>query len=566
MSTARPLARISSRPPGPMRAFPRPTPVPTVVTRTLGLIAGLPLIAAGAGLASTAAGDHLDGAAFARALGMYGVFAIALLAVAGRTIARLEPLHRALQRSHERSEAIPPSRAALEDAYVAPRYAFFACVVAGAVSAAFALIGMVDGGDARSGCGIALASLGAGLLVAPLFAWGVARLGRVWIDGFDAEDAALPDRAGAERSLTLHAASLSLAPALLGAAAVVLRGAPLGVCVALFGIGLMPAIACVLIVSRRVAALQLEIDALTAAAAALEATPQSEERRRLGLSPEDPRLAALATELDRFTVAIDTSSRKEDAARLAVEELQAAKMRFMASQSHDLRSPLNAILGFCELMRMGHDGDLNAAQKESLALVERSGGELLALLNDILDSARFAAGRLKLHREWTPSVEILTEAVRRGRDLASGKNLDVDAVLEPGLPAVFVDRERIVQAVTGLFRHAARAMDRGTIRMYARVARGREGAPDHVHVDVVDSGGGIRADDRERLFMAFQSVTSASGRRIDGVGLTLSLVRDLAEAHGGKIWFESEGGKGTRFTVSVPVEAAAERPVRAEER
>jgi signal transduction histidine kinase len=262
----------------------------------------------------------------------------------------------------------------------------------------------------------------------------------------------------------------------------------------------------------------------------------------------------VARELILLARRVEEASTREDRARTAVLDAQQLKTQFMAAMSHDLRSPLNGILGFGELLsRAGERGQLNAPQRESVNLIQRAGADLLRLIDDILDSAKLDAGRLTIRRQWTPSVEILTEAVRRGEELVKNSDLRLEAELQPGLPPVHVDAERIVQAVVGLLGHAAHAMDRGTIRLRARVATGPPGPPEQVRVDVIDSGQGIRAADRERIFEAFREIAEPSGRRIGGLGLGLALARALVRAHGGDVWFETRPGEGTTFTVALPV-------------
>ncbi len=240
------------------------------------------------------------------------------------------------------------------------------------------------------------------------------------------------------------------------------------------------------------------------------------------------------------------------------KKIQRTKTLFMASMSHDLRSPLNSILGFSELLLGGVGGPLSAPQRESVALIQRSGVELLELLNDIIDAARFEAGRMPLRRAWTPSVEILTEAVRQGREMiaqraGADRRFTIEAKLQPGLPPVWVDSERIVQAVVCLFRHATRAMNGGTITLEASVRRGDE--QEHVQVDVSDEGGGLREPDRERIVHAFRAMTSLSGRRIGGLGLSLALAQSLVRAHGGQLSWGAHPPRGTTFSVSIPTKA-----------
>jgi signal transduction histidine kinase len=120
-----------------------------------------------------------------------------------------------------------------------------------------------------------------------------------------------------------------------------------------------------------------------------------------------------------------------------------------------------------------------------------------------------------------------------------------------------VDQDRIVQALVGLFSHAIDAMQEGTIRLAARVASGPPGpAISHLRIDVADRGQGIRDTDQEALFEAFREMQEPSGRRIGGLGLGLSVARELVRAHGGDNWFETEAGHGTTFSVAIPLELA----------
>ena len=271
-----------------------------------------------------------------------------------------------------------------------------------------------------------------------------------------------------------------------------------------------------------------------------------------GLDVDDLSIAdvrAVGRRIEAAAAAFSASAAEEERARTGARELQRQKMIFMASMSHDLRSPLNALLGFSELLHAGAT-NFHSTQRESVHAITRSGHELLELLNDVLDSARFDAGRLPLKPGWVPAVEILTEVVRLGEEIARARHLLVDAELEPGLPPLYVDRDRTVQAVLCLFRHGARAMERGTLQLKAWVDRTQNDNP--VRVAVIDRSEGIRREDRDRIFEAFRQLSRPSGRRIGGLGLGLALARSLIVAQGGDISAESEAHRGTTFTVSLP--------------
>ncbi|MCA9601157.1 MAG: HAMP domain-containing histidine kinase, partial [Myxococcales bacterium] len=274
----------------------------------------------------------------------------------------------------------------------------------------------------------------------------------------------------------------------------------------------------------------------------------------LTVAAED--VPTLAASLRRLQERYADIVRREASTRGHIEQSQREKTLLMARLTHDLRSPLNAILGFSDLLLMDSDGRLNDAQRESVMRVVSSGRELLGLLNDVLDEAKFEAGRLEFRPQWTPLVEILTDAVAAGRQLLVEKpKVEIVAEVQPGLPAAYVDSPRVVQALVGLFRHSVRLMDEGKIHLWARMGKGPGGAP-VVLVDVRDTSPGIRSEDRERIFEAFSDVASASGRRIGGLGVGLALARNLVCAHGGDVRCENVEDQGTTFTVSLPISNA----------
>jgi signal transduction histidine kinase len=274
----------------------------------------------------------------------------------------------------------------------------------------------------------------------------------------------------------------------------------------------------------------------------------------IGRTPAGEKLASALSELaSRFA----QMSSKEREGRIAMEQVQKLRTQFLASMSHDLRSPLNSIVGFATLIESGAEGPVTAEQRESIQMITRSARDLLRLISNILDSARLEAGRLRLRRTLTPSGEILAQAVTEGRRLIGDRPLTIETELTAALPVVYVDQDRIVQALVGLFSHAIDAMHEGTIRLAARIANGPPGpAAQHLRIDVTDSGRGIRDTDQETLFEAFRELQEPSGRRIGGLGLGLSVARELVRAHGGDIWFETEPGRGTTFSVAIPLDNA----------
>jgi len=238
-----------------------------------------------------------------------------------------------------------------------------------------------------------------------------------------------------------------------------------------------------------------------------------------------------------------------------LEQAQRIKTVFLASMSHDLKSPLNSIIGFSELLLRGMEGELNPGQKEDVRLIHASGEELLHLINNILDSARLEAGRLELHKEWTPSVELVSSVVKSGMQEIGTKRIVFESEIQPGLPPVFVDPHRISQAVGNLISNAIKFMEEGEVHVRAHVHKTDESPPRRfLRIDVTDTGAGIREEDRDRIFEAFQQLDRSYSRRSSGMGLGLTLTKKLVDLHDGKLTLTSRLGEGSTFSISLPME------------
>jgi signal transduction histidine kinase len=506
---------------------------------------------AGAGMA---VGMPPPGALSLAALAVVLSSASAAVAVAV-LLKRAASLHRATSRGEPGT--VPPSEAAVLDALGAPTR------IALAVGIPLPLLISLDvalGGPVSSSAPagnaplVALSAVGAGLFSLSPAVVLTRRALSPWLAAFRVEDQA-PGRERPTAPAPAAEIALPLVGAAIGCAAVAWADA--SGWIGNGAVALALAVSVLAMLLGRSAARAVREDALSLRRRALEEAESLPDASSGATRFEPARcrtteVALVAAEVEQMAARHAGSAQSEEHTRVSVEDVQRRKMLFMASMSHDLRSPLNSILGFSELLTQG-GSSLSRAQCDSVRTIARSGFELLRLLNDVLDMARFEAGRLAIHEEWTPSVEILTEAVRQGREVIGDRDLEIVAELQPGLPPVYVDRERIVQAVVCLFRHAARTIDRGQIRMYARVASDPRTGDRRLRVDVIDPSGGIREEDRERIFEAFRDVTSTTGRRIGGLGLGLSLSRALVRAHGGDVLIESGSGAETTFTVAIPV-------------
>ena len=254
------------------------------------------------------------------------------------------------------------------------------------------------------------------------------------------------------------------------------------------------------------------------------------------------RLARGAEELSqKYREMTDTEAR----ARRSIEDTQRLKTRFMAFMSHELRSPLNSIAGFADVLADEVDGPLNGEQRKSVAAIRDAGQVLLRLVTDIVDTARVEAGKLQLTRQPTRPEDLVQRAVARARG-RTGDGLRFHVDIESGMPDVLVDPDRAEQALVGVLEHVGRMTNSGTIRI-------RAAAPDNqLRVDI--DADELPSEDTQRIFVAFREIRRPSGRRVGGLGLGLALARTLAVAHGGDLFYESSGPTGARFTFALPIE------------
>jgi signal transduction histidine kinase len=259
--------------------------------------------------------------------------------------------------------------------------------------------------------------------------------------------------------------------------------------------------------------------------------------------PNRDELGALAANVNRMN----------DELRRLYKELEAAslhKSEFLANMSHELRTPLNAILGFSQVLRERMFGEINEKQEEYLDDILSSGNHLLALINDVLDLSKVEAGQVELEtapfslREALESgvVMVRERATRDGVEIALSTDLDVDAVNG--------DERRIRQVIFNLLSNAVKFTPAGgAVDVNAAQFNGE------VRVSVADTGPGIAYEDCERIFEEFQQ-TEAGIKQREGTGLGLALSKRLVELHGGRIWVESEPGKGSTFVFTLPARAA----------
>ena len=274
----------------------------------------------------------------------------------------------------------------------------------------------------------------------------------------------------------------------------------------------------------------------------------------------DARLAAIAsgnfsghvniTNRDELGALAVNVNRMNDELRRVYKELETAsehKSDFLASMSHELRTPLNAIIGFSQLLRERISGDINAKQEEYLDDILTSGNHLLALINDVLDLSKVEAG----HVELQVAPFSLQDALERGISMVRGRATSdgVQVMFHAnGSPTIVTgDERRVRQVIFNLLSNAVKFTPSG-----GRVDVTATHADGEARISVADTGGGIAADDLERIFEEFQQ-TEAGARLQEGTGLGLALSKRYVELHGGRIWCDSVVGAGSTFVFTLPL-------------
>jgi len=225
------------------------------------------------------------------------------------------------------------------------------------------------------------------------------------------------------------------------------------------------------------------------------------------------------------------------------------KSEFLAHMSHELRTPLNAVIGYTGTLLMKLPGPLTADQERQLKTIQTSARHLLSLINDVLDLARIESGKVEIELKPMPCQEVMEEVLSTLRPLAQAKNLALEAELPDKPIEVRTDRRALSQILINLANNAIKFTERGSVTLRLSERDGARG--DIATIDVIDTGVGVKPEEQPRLFRAFQQL-HAGKPRSEGTGLGLYLSGRLAELIQGRIEFESEYGKGSRFTLLIP--------------
>jgi signal transduction histidine kinase len=264
------------------------------------------------------------------------------------------------------------------------------------------------------------------------------------------------------------------------------------------------------------------------------------------------RMNHMSQELNRF----DTEQRHAAAEMGRLNEklshTSKAKSEFLANMSHELRTPMNAILGFTEMILDDLYGDVPTDLKEPLTDIQVNGRHLLRLINDVLDLSKIEAGRMQLNPAEYSVGEVIDIAQVSLRSLAAEKGLDFVVSVPDNLPVAYGDSGRITQCLINLAGNAIKFTNKGRVEIGVQL----DGS--ELLYRVADTGIGIPKSELENVFAEFRQVDSTVTREFGGTGLGLTITKKFVEMHGGRIWIDSEVGKGCTFFFAIPLRTKGE--------
>jgi len=225
----------------------------------------------------------------------------------------------------------------------------------------------------------------------------------------------------------------------------------------------------------------------------------------------------------------------------------------LANMSHELRTPLNSIIGFTGILLMQMSGEINEEQKKQLNLVEKNSKHLLNLINDILDISKVEAGKVELSIEEFKLDDIVEEVVNSYLPIVNEKGLKLLKDIPSGI-TLHSDKRRFKQVLMNLVTNAVKFTEKGSVKIDAGVSEYK-----NLKISVTDTGIGIKEEDMDKLFISFQQIDMSPSKSHEGTGLGLHLSKKLIIMMGGYMSVKSEYGKGSKFTITIPLKCKEER-------
>jgi signal transduction histidine kinase len=240
-----------------------------------------------------------------------------------------------------------------------------------------------------------------------------------------------------------------------------------------------------------------------------------------------------------------------------LRERDALKTQFLSNISHDLRTPLTAIITHAEILRDGILGEVSTKQRESISTIITGGRQLLDMIAEILMHARDSSEPLTLVESEFSVHDVVEQVTSLNESLVARKGLSLERYLSTELPMVHGDRDKIIHVLTNLLGNAFEFTPSGG-RVWVNAGMSPENPTELVLIEVGDTGRGIAKDNHELIFREFAQVDSSASRAHHGTGLGLTIARRFVELHGGRIWVESELGCGSQFFFTLPVRRRSE--------
>jgi signal transduction histidine kinase len=229
------------------------------------------------------------------------------------------------------------------------------------------------------------------------------------------------------------------------------------------------------------------------------------------------------------------------------------KSDFVSNVSHELRTPLTSIRESIGLVLEGITGSVTEKQMKFLLIAKRNTERLTNLINDLLDLAKIEAGKIEIRKRSINLINLAKEAMESFRSQAEEKKISLESSFSPSLPNIYADPDRITQVFNNLMSNALKfTSEGGKIRVGAKLSS----EPKFVEVSVRDTGVGIASQDLEKIFARFARLEIPLPERAPGTGLGLAIVKEIIDLHQGKVWTESEPGKGSAFYFTLPVRAS----------
>jgi signal transduction histidine kinase len=262
-------------------------------------------------------------------------------------------------------------------------------------------------------------------------------------------------------------------------------------------------------------------------------------------------LVSMQDRLRKANLDLDLKVDELAQANMALYESNRIKGDFLATMSHELRTPLNSVLGFSEVLLSSEP--LNEKQKRWAGNIQSSGEQLLALINDILDLAKIEAGKMQIRIEEFSILDVFEGMLNMFRPMAERKNLDLRTQVETNIPLLRQDPGKLRQILSNLLSNAIKFTPEG-----GRIVVRAEADPVYIGITVTDTGVGIAPEDQELIFEKFRQAGNPLTREHAGTGLGLSIVRELTKLLGGEVTLQSELGRGSTFTVRLPIHLSQE--------